>query len=376
MKWPKYTMKGVNNLLTSIIILTHNQLSYTKKCIQSIRTYTKLEEYELIVVDNASTDGTVEWLASQSDIIVIKNTTNMGFPKGCNQGILKAKGDNILLLNNDVVVTERWLTNLLRCLYKHEHVAAVGPVTNSASYGTAIPAVYTTLKEMHQFASRYNVSDEKKWERRLKLIGFCLLIKRKVLDEVGLLDEGFTPGNYEDDDICLRIARQGYGVYLCKDTFIHHYGGLSWKENIQEYAQCLTNNAQKFEKKWGFSATDLTICMSLVDQLQHTLPLKNELKILHVGSGCGATLLEIQNRYPYIEIFGVESNYHAHLFSKQIATTLCIPYENVSQAFSDTKFHAIFLTIPTSHTHFEMVCNSLSSLLTTNGLIYIPNEQV
>ncbi|UIJ69520.1 hypothetical protein LW858_30245 (plasmid) [Bacillus cereus] len=96
---------------------------------------------------------------------------------------------------------------------------------------------------------------------------------------------------------------------------------------------------------------------------------------MHVGSGCGATLLELQNRYPHIKIFGVENNYQAYLFSKQIATTLCMPYENISQAFGDTKFHAIFLTILTSKTQFEMACNSLSSLLTTKGLIYIPNEQ-
>ncbi|MBG9617620.1 glycosyltransferase family 2 protein [Bacillus cereus] len=361
-------------MLTSIIILTHNQLPYTKECIQSIRTYTESEEYELIIVDNASTDGTVEWLISQPDIIVIKNTTNMGFPKGCNQGILKARGDNVLLLNNDVIVTERWLKNLLTCLYKHENIAAVGPVTNSASYDTTIPAVYTHLKEMHQFASRHNVSDEKKWERRLKLIGFCLLIKRNILDEVGLLDEQFTPGNYEDDDICLRIAQRGYTFYLCKDTFVHHYGSLSWKENVQEYAHHLTENAQKFENKWNFSATDLDIHKSLVNQLQHNFPLENELKILHVGSGCGATLLEIQNRYPHFKLFGVESNYHAHLFSKQIATTLCIPYENVAKAFTDTTFHAILLTIPTSTSQFKKICNSLSTLLTTNGLIYIPKS--
>ncbi|OOR72282.1 glycosyl transferase [Bacillus cereus] len=333
-------------MLTSIIVLTHNQLPYTKECIRSIRMYTKSEEYELIVVDNASTDGTTEWLTSQPDIIVIKNITNMGFPKGCNQGILKAKGDNILLLNNDVIVTERWLTNLLRCLYKHENIAAVGPVTNNASYDTAIPATYTTLKEMQQFASRYNMGDENKWERRLKLIGFCLLIKRHVLDEVGLLDEQFTPGNYEDDDICLRITQLNYTFYLCKDTFVHHYGSLSWKKDIQQYAHVLTENSQKFKNRWGFSATTLNIYTGLVNQLQQNIPFKNELRILHVGSGCGATLLEIQNRYPHFKVFGVENNYHAHLFSKQIAPTLCMPYENITKAFINTKFHAILLTIP------------------------------
>ena len=91
--------------MTSIVILTYNKLNYTKKCIESIRKYTCKESYEIIVVDNASTDGTIEWLKTQSDIITIFNKENLGFPKGCNQGIEIAQGSEILLLNNDVIVT-------------------------------------------------------------------------------------------------------------------------------------------------------------------------------------------------------------------------------------------------------------------------------
>lgn len=84
---------------TSIVILTHNQLEYTKLCIESIRKYTKKNSYEMIVVDNASIDGTQEWLRQQEDILSIFNDVNLGFPKGCNQGIEVSSGDNILLLN-------------------------------------------------------------------------------------------------------------------------------------------------------------------------------------------------------------------------------------------------------------------------------------
>ena len=106
--------------MTSIVILTYNKLNYTKKCIESIRKYTCKESYEIIVVDNASTDGTIEWLKTQSDIITIFNKENLGFPKGCNQGIKIAKGDEVLLLNNDVIVTPKWLINLLEALYSSE----------------------------------------------------------------------------------------------------------------------------------------------------------------------------------------------------------------------------------------------------------------
>ena len=88
--------------MTSIVILTFNKIDYTIKCIESIRKYTSLGSYEIIVVDNASTDGTKEWLKAQGDIIKIFNKENLGFPKGCNQGIEIATGNEILLLNNDV----------------------------------------------------------------------------------------------------------------------------------------------------------------------------------------------------------------------------------------------------------------------------------
>lgn len=99
--------------LTSIIILTYNQLDYTKQCIDSIRKYTAAGTYELIVIDNKSTDGTPEWLSQQHDILAVLNDRNEGFPKGCNQGIALAKGENVLLLNNDVIVTPRWLDLLV-----------------------------------------------------------------------------------------------------------------------------------------------------------------------------------------------------------------------------------------------------------------------
>ena len=100
--------------MTSIVILTFNKISYTKKCIESIRKYTSKGSYEIIVVDNASTDGTISWLKEQSDIITIFNKDNLGFPKGCNQGIEIAQGSEVLLLNNDVFASTAFTSLLLK----------------------------------------------------------------------------------------------------------------------------------------------------------------------------------------------------------------------------------------------------------------------
>ncbi|QAV25783.1 hypothetical protein BTDUT50_03265 [Neobacillus thermocopriae] len=291
---------------TSIVILTHNKLDYTKQCIESIRQYTREGTYEIIVIDNHSTDGTVDWLKAQTDIRTIFNDENVGFPKGCNQGIQVATGENILLLNNDVIVTKNWLDHLLVCLHSADDIGAVGPVTNSAAYYSTIPVNYTSVDEMHVFASQHNVLDPNKWEERLKLIGFCMLIKKEAIDKVGLLDERFTPGNFEDDDYSVRLRQAGYRLMLCKDTFIHHYGSVSWQEDNSTYVHLLKNNQRKFEEKWGVDAEAYAIEWGIVSRIERDRQTK--IDVLHIGCGAGATLSKIKHEYPHATLYGVEQN--------------------------------------------------------------------
>ncbi|GAB7389189.1 hypothetical protein BSNK01_30270 [Bacillaceae bacterium] len=291
---------------TSIIILTYNKLEYTKLCIDSIRQFTDPGSYEVIIIDNHSTDGTVEWLKQQSDLKVIFNKENVGFPKGCNQGIEVASGDNILLLNNDTVVTKNWLHNLLIGLYSSSDIGAVGPVTNAAAYYSTIPVQYKNLEEMHRFANQYNQSNPNLWEERLKLIGFCMLIKREAVEKVGLLDERFTPGNFEDDDYSIRLREAGYRLLLCKDTFIHHFGSISWRDNISTFSRLLTKNEQKFKEKWGTDSLSYQIHFDVIQQME--FPKDKGISVLHIGCQSGGTLLQIRNKYKNARLFGIETN--------------------------------------------------------------------
>ncbi|MFG6495432.1 glycosyltransferase [Fictibacillus sp. UD] len=243
---------------TSIVILTYNNLEYNKLCIESIRKYTLQNTYEIIVIDNNSTDGTVEWLKEQKDLVTIYNKENVGFPVGCNQGIKIANQDNdILLLNNDVVVTPNWLDNLKIGLYSESIIGAVGAVTNNCSNNQVINANYNNLDQLIEFSRENNISDKFSWIEKLRLVGFCMLIKREVIDKVGLLDEIFTPGNFEDDDYSYRIRQIGYKLLLCKDSFIHHFGSTSFKKSPVEYNKILHDNREKFKKKWGFDPNSI-----------------------------------------------------------------------------------------------------------------------
>jgi O-antigen biosynthesis protein len=320
-----YTSKGtvnkrdITSIITSIVILTHNKLELTQGCISSIRKFTRPGSYEIIVVDNYSTDGTREWLEVQSDIKIILNDENLGFPKGCNQGMMAASGDAILLLNNDTLVTENWLDLLLSCLYSSEDIGAVGPVTNNATYYQAIPANYQGLDGLLKFASEYNRPDPEQWEQRIKLVGFCMLIKKKVVNEIGLLDERFTPGNYEDDDYSFRMVQAGYKLYLCKNVYIHHFGSASFREAPEEYIRLLNRNEQKFEEKWGFNSKYSTFIRNELIQLMDQHDPSEKINVLEVGCACGGTLLGIKNIFKNARLFGVELNSHSAAIASSFA---------------------------------------------------------
>lgn len=364
-------------MLTSIVILTYNQLEYTKQCIESIRSYTKPGTYELIIVDNASTDSTREWIQEQKDINAVLNEENLGFPKGCNQGIEISKGDNILLLNNDVVVTNNWLENLISALYSDDSIGAVSCVTNHCSYKQTVPTYYKNINEMQEFALSFNHSDSKKWEERLKLVGFCLLLKKAIIQEVGLLDELFTPGNHEDDDYSIRIRLAGFKLLLCKDTFIHHYGSVSFKTQEQDvkYRQLLRKNEQKFQQKWGF---DSNYSQHIRDELIGMIEASVDapLNILEVGCACGGTLLGIKNIYNSSKLYGIELNKNSAEIASLIAEMLDADVEKDDLAYPEEYFDYIIFADVLEHMSDPWAAlKNLRKHLKSDGkiLISLPN---
>jgi len=296
----------LGNRKTSIIILTYNNLIYNKICVESIRKYTLENTYELIIVDNNSTDGTREWLKEQLDIKVILNDENVGFSKGCNIGIAASDKENdILLLNNDTVVTPNWLDNLKACLYSDDKIGATSSITNNCSNYQAVSVPYSNINDMLPFATANNVSNPEKWEGKSRLVGFCMLIKRNLLNEIGLLDEIFTPGNFEDDDLCMRIIESGYKLMLCNDSFIHHFGSVSFNKDYTKFNNLLKTNSEKFQKKWGFNSNLCSILkFDIINRINE--PKEKHLNILEFDCSLGSTLLRLKYIYPNAKIYGME----------------------------------------------------------------------
>lgn len=232
--------------LTSIIIPTSNGREWLANCLYSIREHTA-SPYEIIVVDNGSTDGTPDFLREEK-VIFLSSAVNRGFPAACNLGIRLSRGDTVLLLNDDVIVSPGWLDRLLGCLYREEGTGMAGPMTNYASGQQQTTLPYTSLQDM---AAHFRTAYEGQQVEVKRLVGFCLLIKREVLHTVGLLDERFTPGHYEDDDLCYRARLAGYRLMIAKDTFVYHRGSASFtKQGEEAVNSLLETNRNRFMAKW------------------------------------------------------------------------------------------------------------------------------
>ncbi|MCH7962733.1 MAG: glycosyltransferase [Bacteroidetes bacterium] len=246
----------------SIIIVTYNQVEYTKLIVNSIIENTS-RNYELVFIDNASTDLTLEYLEKLKEgngsVTIIRNTKNEGFPKAVNQGLLISKGDYVVLLNNDVVVTDGWMDRLITVAESDNKIGIVGPISNSVS-GVQIDkeAKYKSIPEMHTYAQKIRKKNRSKIMDFPRVAFLCTLIKRDVIDSIGGLDERFSPGNYEDDDFCLRAQLAGYKTVIAKDVFIHHFGSKSFtEEGNDKYLELLEINKTKFIDKWGADPNDI-----------------------------------------------------------------------------------------------------------------------
>ncbi|TDF92558.1 glycosyltransferase family 2 protein [Paenibacillus piri] len=247
--------------LVSIVILTLNGLKYTQECVESILKHAHEDiELELVFVDNGSTDGTLDFLRTIPSSKLICNQVNRGFAGGNNQGIAASGGDYICLLNNDTVVTEGWLARLLAWLNKDPSIGIVGPRSNNVAWSQRVsPIHYQSAEGLQAFAMNWSLLHQGQGFFPHKLIGHCMLFSKRLVEQIGGLDERFFPGNYEDDDFCLRARIYGHILWVANDVYIHHYGGSTFVANRTNYSASALGNAERFAKKWslGISGFEL-----------------------------------------------------------------------------------------------------------------------
>ncbi len=318
----------------SIVIVSYNNCQMMQNCIQFIRDTAPRSAYELVVVDNNSSDGIAEWLEQQSDICLIRNMENRGFGGGCNQGAKAAQPDNdVFFLNNDTLVPANAIFWLRMGLYEHEQVGAVGSVSNFVGNGQQVSETFPSVAEYLVYGEKINVPDRNPYERKVWLSGFGLMIKRRALDEVGLFDLRYGKGYYEDNDIGVRLRYAGYHLLLCRNSFIFHYGSQSFGKSA-EMGKKIKENGLVFQEKWGFNIEDYTYprlgILSFIKQEKEA-----PIRVLEVGCGAGMKLSKIKYQWRNSVIKGIESKEKVAQLGKDYlgvewgnAEMMKLPFEN------------------------------------------------
>jgi GT2 family glycosyltransferase len=236
----------------SIVIPTLNRRDLCEGCIGSIRRSLRGLHAEVVLVDNGSRDGTVERFRDEPGVVVLAHDGNEGFGAATNHGIATASGRDVVLLNNDTVVTPGWLEALRDAAYSSPAVGIAGPVTNSVSGTQMLAEVgYDRLDGLDAFAAERARTHAGVYTPFPRLVGYAIYVRREVLDAIGGFDTRFGTGNFEDDDLCLRAQVAGFTLVIAEGVFIHHFGSATFRSENVEYAAKMRENLARFSAKWG-----------------------------------------------------------------------------------------------------------------------------
>ena len=332
---------------TSFLIVSYNDRELMKECVSAIRKSVRRGTYEIVVVDNRSTDGVQKWLRDQLDIRLIENGRNVGYPTGMNIAYRACRKENdIFMLNNDAVLTPNAYFWLRMALYAGREVGAVGPMSNEAS-GQTISPTPGTMEETFLLAKGINLPSENPCEEALSLTGFAVLIgaeaAKSVSMEKDIMDDRYSPAYFEDDDLSVRILYAGYRNRIVHNALVYHKGGSGFPEKdegankgdsgtlkeggglhkggsevpegnvkgekeevpAQAKMELLQKSRKQFVDKWGFDIWAYkgvwTELADVIDKEQNA-----PIRILELDCGMGANLCYLQYRFPESVCVGID----------------------------------------------------------------------
>ncbi len=287
----------------SIIIPVHNQFDTTLRCLQSIRENTEDISYEIILADDASTDGTRHLQQSITNIKVSQNRNNLGFLKNCNKAAEQAKAPYLLFLNNDTYVMEGWLETLLQTIQRDEKTGIVGAklIYPDGKLQEAGGIIFSDGSGWNYGRNDDPGKPEYNYVKEVDYVsGACLLIRKTIWNITGGFDERYSPAYYEDTDLAFETRKLGYKVIYQPQSVVVHFEGISCgtdeNSGIKKYQ---TVNKDKFHTKWQSTLTEKHFKSSI--QLFQARERNKEKK----------TILVIDHQIPlYDEDAGARSTFH------------------------------------------------------------------
>jgi hypothetical protein len=246
--------KKSHEVVLSIIIVNWNNKDILRDCLNSIYHTHNDSEYEIIVVDNHSENGSVELIKSEfTNVVLLGNVENLGFTKANNQAIKIARGNYILLLNNDTVVTNTYcFDRMIELMEKNPQVGILGckllyPDGTLQSCGESFPSVWGIFKSQILFTKTWKrLGKSKQGDTHFKKVDFvcgaCLMTRKEILDKVGLLKEKYFMYG-EDVEFCYRVHKAGYEIgVLTNESIIHLHSKSTEKELTEMLYHSITND--------------------------------------------------------------------------------------------------------------------------------------
>lgn len=239
-----------------IVVCVHDALEDVRRCLESLLR-TTFPPYRLILVDDGSGPETAAYLAHFAEsqgATLLRNQVARGYTRAANQGLASATAEFVVLLNSDTITTHEWLDRLVACAESDPRVGLVGPLSNTASW-QSVPEVFAEDGDWarndlppgfdpERLAAVLRQSSARLYPRLPFLNGFCLLLRRSLLETVGLLDEATFPFGYgEENDLCLRATDAGFALAVAEDVYVFHAQSRSYSDARRHQLVAATDGA-------------------------------------------------------------------------------------------------------------------------------------
>ncbi len=342
----------------SIIIPIFNAYDATKDAIESVIKYTDLKANKLILINDKSTDSRISSLLKSyvSYATIIENDENLGFVKTVNKG-MKLDDNDVLLLNSDTEVTKNWLQKIQHCAYIDDNIATVTPLSNNATLASVPKAFYpNNLPENYTLQEMGDLVEDCSYHEYPEIPtghGFCLFIKRNVLEIVGYFDEeSFGKGYGEESDFCYRCFNYGFRHVLCDDVYIYHKESQSFSssrlERIEQAGKIIKQRYPNYLKRldsWCTRKPHQYLGDNIALHIGAKEKKVNILYIIHDWdkSNLGGTTLHasdlinsLRKKYNF-HVFAKNDNGYV-LYSYYESTDTMIQFEDIEE-FKDLRFY-------------------------------------
>lgn len=253
-QFPKLRLPLVSEPKVSVVIPVHNQFSLTYNCVASLILAFNHCQFEVVLVDDASTDNTVDYEDYFENIRCVTNPSNRGFLLSAKAGVEASSGEYAILLNNDTEVTTGWLDEMVGVFNRFDNVGAVGSklIYPNGKLQEAGGIVWNNGKPWNIGNGKNSSHPSYNYVRQADyLSGAALMIQRDVWDEIGGFSEEFIPAYYEDTDVCFKVRDAGYRTMYCPHSIVVHFEGMSnGRDTNAGIKRFQSVNAPTFRRKW------------------------------------------------------------------------------------------------------------------------------